>query len=288
MTHPKHLHPPRFVFHGNASGVSAHIRRPQDRILAVQASCALPAIGGHCEDAVGPTKLDKWVSFDSASTYAHGDYVNADQGLATTLPAAQGGIAFHEAVTETRVSARVLGLVILGRVHIAELAIGLISRSVLERNQPPIRLEDNVLEGVRIDDAKLKITLAQDFYCLHDTKNKLRDAHDRGLSEHHARMFLPSVPGEEEIKGFPEANGTVKCTLVQDICWDGPEHPTAKIHGHVVVVPHFGKIYFGEMLITGDSRRLTMVRFQLGSDDGGEVTAGDGQTNGTTYPPTGG
>ena len=84
---------------------------------------------------------------------------------------------------------------------------------------------------------------------------------------------------------FPEAKGTVKCTLVQEIAWDGPPHPTATIHGHVVHVPNFGKIYFGELFITGESRRLTMVRFQLGSADGGEVTAAEGETNGSTWPP---
>jgi len=50
-------------------------------------------------------------------------------------------------------------------------------------------------------------------------------------------------------------------------------------------VPDFGKIYFGEMFIKGDSRRLTMVRFQLGSPDGGEVAAAEGETNPSTWPP---
>jgi hypothetical protein len=53
----------------------------------------------------------------------------------------------------------------------------------------------------------------------------------------------------------------------------------------VVRVPGFGKIYFGELYVTGESRRLTMVRFQLGSDDGGEVVAAEGETNGAPWPP---
>jgi hypothetical protein len=39
------------------------------------------------------------------------------------------------------------------------------------------------------------------------------------------------------------------------------------------------------MFITDHSRRLTMVRFQLGSDDGGEVTVSGGESNGSTIPP---
>ena len=77
----------------------------------------------------------------------------------------------------------------------------------------------------------------------------------------------------------------MKCSIVQEIRWDGPPHPTATIHDHVVDVPDFGKIYFGEMFIKGESRRLTMVRFQLGSPSGGEVAAAEGETNPGIWPP---
>jgi hypothetical protein len=99
-------------------------------------------------------------------------------------------------------------------------------------------------------------------------------------------MFLPASTTETQLTSFPPNNGTVKCTIVKEITWDGAPHPTAKIYGHVVRVPNFGKIYFGEMFVTDHSRRLTMVRCQLGSDDGGEVTAADGESGVGTYPPT--
>lgn len=274
------LHPRRHIFHGHASGVSAHIRRPETHLLPVQGCSSLPVTGGLSESEVGP-KVDKYVCFEAVSTSAHGDYVNAAAGVATT----RGEIAFDAAPTETRVRAAVHGLVILGRVHVAHAAIGLISQSAVGLRQPSIRLEGNRLEGVRIDDACLKITLAEDFYRENDTKDKLAIRHAAGLPPHHARLFLPLVSGVEGATAFPEAKGTVKCTLVQEICWDGEPHPKATIHGHVVYVPNFGKIYFGELFITGDSRRLTMVRFQLGSEHGGEVTAAEGETNGNDFPP---
>jgi hypothetical protein len=276
------LHPRRHVFHGSASGVSAHIRRPEKHLMTVQGSSSLPVSGGLSESNLGPQKLDKWVSFEAVSTSAHGDYVDAADGVATT----RGEKAFHEVPVETRVRAEVRGLVILGRVHVAHAAVGLISQSAVGGQQPVIRLEGNVLEGVRIDDARLAITLAEDFYRECDTKDKLAKRHAAGLARHHARLMLPAVSGADEVTDFPEANGTVMCTIVQEILWDGAPHPTATIHGHVVVVPNFGKIYFGEMFITGESRRLTMVRFQLGSNDGGEVSAAEGETNGTIWPPS--
>jgi hypothetical protein len=284
MIHPTHLHPKRYIFHGRASGVAAHIRRPKDVLLPVQGCAALPVIGGHSECKIGPKKLSKLVSFKSALTSAHGDYVKAAEGVATT----RGKLPFHKAATETRVTARVRGLEILGRVHIADLSLGLVSHSAIGAAQPPIFLEGNFIKGVRIDDAMLKIELAEGFFTTHDTKDKLKAAHKKGLPEHHARMFLPHKEGLEKVTSFPEANGIVKVTIVQSLEWVGKPHPTATIHGHVVEVPNFGKLYFGEMFITGDSRRLTLVRFQLGSPVGGECVACDGETNGSTVPPTGG
>jgi len=247
----------------------------------VQGSVSLPVTGGRAESNLGRKQLDEWVSFDSVSTSAHGDYVDAEQGVGTTL----GTVAFDAAPTVTRVRAAVTGLVILGRVHVAHAAIGITSHSPVGREQPVIHLEGNRLEGVRIDDSRLAITLAEDFFRECDTKEKLHKRHAAGLSPRQARMFLPAVTGASQSNGFPEANGTVKCSIVQEIHWDGPPHPTATIHDHVVHVPDFGKIYFGEMFITGGSRRITMVRFQLGSPSGGEVAAAEGETNPSTWPP---
>jgi hypothetical protein len=286
MNHPKRLHPRRHVFHGHATGVAAHIRRPQDAVLSVQGSSALPVIGGHCESRVGPTTLGQWVSFESIETSAHGDYADAEDGVKTT----RGEMAFDAAETHTRVSARVQGLAILGRVHIANLQLGMFQRNAPDTAQPSIRLEGNRLEGLRIDDSPLTLELAEDFFCEHDTHEGLKGAFNAGLPDQHHRMFLPAnLKGEEEeVRTFPEDAGVLKCSIVRKLDWGGAKHPTATIEGHVVVVPNFGKIYFGEMFVTSHSRRLTLVRFQLGSDNGGEVTGGSGGTADQPFPPTGG
>jgi hypothetical protein len=243
----------------------------------VQGSVSLPVTGGLAESNLPAGNLEKWVSFGSIATSAHGDYVDAEQGVATT----RGEVAFDEAPAVTRVRAAVHDLEILGRVKVAHAAMGLTAHSAVGREQPVIRPEGNVLDGVSIDGFRLAITLAEDLYADCDTKDKLAKRH-ASLSPRQKRMFLPAASGAT---GFPDANGTVKCSIVQEIRWDGPAHPTATIHEHVVEVPDFGKIYFGEMFIKGDSRRLTMVRCQLGSPDGGEVAAADGETNPGIFPP---
>jgi hypothetical protein len=275
------LHPRRYIFRGHASGVSAHIRRPETRLLPVQGCSSLPVIGGLSESNVGPRLQEDWISFEAVATSAHGDYVDPAEGVATTT----GAVAFDVPPTQTTVKSEVKGLVIFGRVHVGRAAVGLISHSPNGKEQPHIHLEGNILEGVRIDDSRLAITIDEDFYRVCNTKDKLAKAHAAGLPSHRAHMLMPLDGSAGPATTFPEANGTVKCTIVKEMHWDGDKHPTATIHGHVVRVPDFGKIYFGELYITGDSRRLTMVRFQLGSPNGGEVVAAEGETNGVPWPP---
>ncbi len=93
------LHPRRYVFRGHASGVSAHIRRPETQLLDVQGCSSLPVTGGRAQSNVPANSLGKWVAFESVATSAHGDYVDPAQGVATT----RGEVAFDAAPTVTRV-----------------------------------------------------------------------------------------------------------------------------------------------------------------------------------------
>ena len=49
-------------------------------------------------------------------------------------------------------------------------------------------------------------------------------------------------------------------------------------------IPELGKIFFGEILVASHSRRLTMLRLDLGSPVGGLLAFSEVETNGTWYP----
>jgi hypothetical protein len=274
--------PRRYVFTGNCSGLAFHIRRPVDVSLPVQAASSLPVIGGISESKAGPGRLDKpgssvpYVSFQSVYTKAEGDYVDLGQALAMT----RDEIPFGEAPTYTQVSSEVNGLVVLGRVEIDRAVMAMQGQSALYPNEPSIRCDGIGLEGVRVDGYPLKITLAEDFFCYHDTMTKLAAACGDGREP---QVFFTA--NRAAAYGFGGA-GTVKCTLVSQMEWADKPHPNATIEGNTVIIPDFGTVYFGESYITWCSRRLTMVRFQLGSPDGGEGSAAAGETNGGAWPPT--
>jgi hypothetical protein len=52
----------------------------------------------------------------------------------------------------------------------------------------------------------------------------------------------------------------------------------------MVVVKDFGRIFFGEVIISAGSRRLTLMRLELGSDGGGMAGGPDLDVNGTYSP----
>jgi hypothetical protein len=76
--------------------------------------------------------------------------------------------------------------------------------------------------------------------------------------------------------------GTIYATIVKRIYWAkaGDEYPDNEIRGNMVILPDFGRAYFGELLISEDFRRLTMVRLAMGSDGGGDASGADVQDNG--------
>jgi len=76
------------------------------------------------------------------------------------------------------------------------------------------------------------------------------------------------------------SRGTIYATVVESLKWSGDPYPGAVITDHTVRVPGFGKILFGELLINDLERRLTLLRLELGSPEGGDVACGEVQSNG--------
>jgi hypothetical protein len=271
--------PRRFNFRGNASGVAAHIRRPENKILHVQAASSIPVIGGISESKAGPGSLDDFVHFQSAETSAEGDFVDEKAAEAMT----RGAIAFDAVPTKTTVTARVRGLHVGKRLTVGVADAGLVAYSAENGDkQTSIRLVGNRLDGIRVDDSMLNVTINEQVFSENDTLDKLAAAFTKGLGPLVKMFFRPDETGRSGT--LPSSNGIVCCTIVEKMEWDGAPHPKAKIDGNLLIIPDFGRVYFGVLLISENSRRLTMVRIQLGSPDGGELCAADVEDNGSRWP----
>lgn len=271
--------PRRFLFRGFASGIAAHIRRPTDEILPVQAASALPITGGVSESKAGPQRLSDYLSFESASTSAVGDYANARKALAMT----HGELAPGDIPTQTTVIARVEGAQVQSRLKVA-LVVAQVNGKSPESGEPPsLNCNGSSIEGVELDGYGLTITLATTFFSRNSTKALLAATYAAGLKPKHQGLIR--LAGKRPRAGkLPESNGLVYTTIVEKMAWTDKQHPDATIDGNVLIVPDFGRIFFGELFVNEYSRRLTMVRLDLGSPTGGDGTMAEAETNGSYWP----
>jgi hypothetical protein len=259
----------RFLFHGNASGIAAHIRRPTDEQLPVQAASSLPIIGGLSETtAEGKQFKSKYLGFESAHTRAHGTYDDPKAAIDITL----GKRTPDSVPTTTHVFSEVRGLRILKNVRAGLIRGEMTSHSPRHHSEETsVSPRGSGIEGLYVNDVQLIVRLNEDFFCKHDTKQKLEQAIREGdeFARRHCIM---------------ESGGIIHATLVDKLEWDGDAPDGVTLGSHFLKVADFGEIYFGELFIQTHSRRLTMLRAELGSPTGGTASAGSIETNGSTWP----
>jgi hypothetical protein len=71
---------------------------------------------------------------------------------------------------------------------------------------------------------------------------------------------------------------------VAELSWAGEPHPEVKLDGHALRWPGFGNVYVGEMLISHHARRLTLLRFDLGSPFAMSAASIDIESDGIGLP----
>jgi hypothetical protein len=277
----------RFIFRGSAAAFGGRIVRPEDVVFEMPGASALPVTGGRSVSRIPRTDFKGFASFESASTLAEGFVDDREGAIALT----NHKVREDALRTSTRVQADVRRLTIGSkqRLRIERLAAELRAHSPAASGEPAIALGDVAVDGVTIDGFRLRVELERGIFQRYDTHAKLLTAaDDPGFVRSHGRhLFLttdfdgrPAPPHGRLVPGCE----TIYATIVRSIEWDGPPDPAAHIDHHSVVVKDFGRILFGEFLITAYSRRLTLLRLELGSDDGGSGGGPDVDINGGWLP----
>src|SRR5262245_31906063 len=275
----------RFIFRASAAAFGGHIIRPKDIVLEAPGASALPVSGGRSVANVPSTRFDDYFSIESARTFAEGLFEDRSQFLAYTNHA----IEQDALVAATQATAEVNTMVVgrKPRLTIKRLRGELRARSPLGSSLPAIRVGDLVIDGVDVDGHRLIVELNLLPFQRFDTYAKLLVAADDpafvkesgdALYMRTARKGETAPPAAGRL--IIEPCGTIYATVVRSIRWDGDPFPNARIDRNYVTIPDFGRVYFGELLINKDYRRLTMVRMALGSDLGGDASGSDTTDNG--------
>lgn len=237
--------PLRYHFHASGYALSAHFNRPVDVPIAAQASLALPIEGGQAHSGIENFAIPRIAAFDAAQTHLSGSFQD-DSTATSSVTVVVEGLSILDFLTVDRMVTRLTGQHNLkqknGESHI--IALG------------------SHFEGLKLGGFAVNVTLRHDLLLeaktFADLKKGVKDDEKSG------RIMIPG-------------NEVLLFSLVDKIETD---LPGAEIEGHTIEVPHFGKIALAEVFARRGVRTLTMLRFELGSPDGGGGSSGGGTTNG--------
>jgi hypothetical protein len=274
----------RFVFHGEAAAYGGRLVRPVDIVIEARGGSSLPVTGGRSRSELQPVQFGDFIRVGTASTFAEGLFDDLKQAVEASF----GRVREDTLTATTTVNAEVHDIVVgtKPRLTVKRLRAALVSKTPTGSGETAIRVtDDNAVQGVDIDGHTLIVEFATTAYQQHDTYSRLRSAADDPAFE---REFGDCLQIRSVYDGQPpppsgrlvEGGAGIYATIVKSVRWGGAPYPGATIDRHAVTVPNFGTIFFGEIFIKRYSRRLTMLRLELGSPDGGAVAFASVQDNG--------
>lgn len=298
----------RYMFHGHAAPLGGRIVRMgegkdakaiKDGFIDLPGS-ALTVVGGRSTAEITGGQIANEVArsvvrFQSATAFSEGIYDDLKGHFAATL-----GEREHATLTATtKVSAEVNGLEVglngEVRMMIKRLRGGFTSRSASSNAETPVQLDsDTKFDGVTFIDKSgktytLVIEVEPSVFRDYDTFSALTGAasESKFISKFGHTLFLGEVGFGKTVPTAPTLirtdGGAVQGTIVRPLKWKGEPFPAASIDQrarNAVKIPGLGTIFFGEISVARQARRITMVRGQLGSPMGGDFAAGDFQDNG--------
>jgi hypothetical protein len=248
----------RYLFNASAAGFSARLRAPIQQDTGILAASALTVSGGHCSARVENVRIGEIASVGAVSTQVTGIYSEEQQAWETLAMATIEKLNILDVVTVDRISVRV------------------VSHYPIAAAEPSILPLGTSFENLRVAGSAVKVNLDAGFFSELSTWSALRKRVESD-PELDRRIAATGADPRTAIE-----KGLVMCSLANRI---DVESGSLKAEDGVIDVPHFGKLYLAEFVMSPSLRRLTMFRVALGCPVEGEMEGGDVVGNGNPYPP---
>jgi hypothetical protein len=265
-----------FAYRSSAAALGGHFSRPFSEPLPVQASVALPPVGGHGSVRVDGFNYRDLISFRSATSTVTGSE-DVEKGIYNTLA-----------------SVVIEGLDIMGVIT----AERVVSRLVSERpagpdNELPLNPVGSTFDKLEVAGVRIEPAPIEELFRRH-TFGDIEDCcrQPSTFVNYEGKPFHSSGPpgksADKANKGTAPIHSYEERHLVTSLFRPAKLASSSGLEvgpGGEIRVPGFGTIHIGEFHIGRYSRRLTMLRLEMGSPLQGSVSAGTGEGNGTWYPP---
>jgi hypothetical protein len=265
--------PKSFYFHAHASSLGGALETPHKKVVPSQASVALPSVGGHATARTEAFNCDEIVSCKAAYTRVTGGQFEANGSWTTLVTSVVEGLNILDVVKVDRA--------------VAQIAV----EHPGDGGDPTISLAGSHFDGLRLGGFNVSPTLnptllgtgTADSIGWPIFQSTGRDQAvkivQKARAGKNAKWVLDRFEWMTAAK--PKADGAVVSSLV-----DGIDQPVpGRAFGHALEIPHFGKVFLGELLVSRSSIQLSMVRAELGCATTGMVAAVSGVVSGTPIPP---
>ncbi len=270
-----------FYYNASASSLGGVLHTPVKRFIPTQASVSLPAVGGHAQQRTEAFHIDDIVSCSGAYTHVAGHQLVEDGPVNVLITAVVEGLNILEVVTADRIVAQLSLEYQEGHKFPHVSLAGSKFENLRIAGFDPKIVYNPTLLGLREKGTDLLPPLEWPIF--YETGRAQAVTLNKGIVADHggdAYRWLADRLGWMASSQIAEGD-TVLCSLVDGIDAKIP----GTTYGHFVDIPHFGRLYLGEVVAHGNYVELTMVRAELGCATSGSVSAGRGSGTGTHIPP---
>jgi hypothetical protein len=266
-----------FYFHAEANSLGGFIEKPLQKIVPSQACVSLPAVGGHAATRTAAFNFEEVVSCRSAYTRVTGQHSRQGGPSSTVVTSVIEGLNILEVVTAERIVAQIS------------------AEHPVDGGFPQVSFTGSRFEGLKIGGRDASPVLHSSF-AEGAPKEGITWPLFQKTARQQAAKLVKSAKGEESGDAFQwvidrygwiaadrdsKAAGCVLCSLVEGVDRAIPGRSIC----HIVNIPNFGRIVFGEVLAFPASVQLFMIRAELGCATSGGMNVCGGVVNGTTVPP---
>jgi len=268
-------------YYAEANVLTADLEQPLKDKIRPQAFVKLPRDGHYQFRQADPFRFEGILSYKGVYTQVAGHPSSKTAGFTTMSTSVVEGLNVLDVVTADRVVAQI------STVHPVYGKGQVPSVTFLGTRFDNLRIAGHRVEVERgLDILGPKPAGDESYFDNREVLDRISQQYDRIA----AAKDLPAWASEEYPKGRPALNGhgELKCSVVNSL-----KGSPGFSFGHVIDLPHFGKIFLGELRVErklGDPSNgkydtyefhLTMIRLKMGCLADGTVGVTTADTNGT-------
>lgn len=268
-----------FYYHADANAFGGVLKQPLERIISSRASVSLAQAGGFSASRHEGFDLDGLISVRKATARVSGMEDKELGGWTSTAAATIEGLNAFDIVTADRIVSQI------SVTHPHD------NRSV------QVSFLGSQFVNLRVNGVEVQTKPDPRFFDLDQNlelygrganplprfAKLLRGAQDQRQGRVSIWETLKKLGHRFDFADFTtdlDNAGGAPCSLVQEVHTEAPVESL----GYVLHLPGFGNIFLGELLVSGFSVQLTMLRLEMGCQANGDVSFGSTSSNGRTMP----